>query len=78
MIFTIANWIAPSVVALLGPKATMLVGVVPYAVLIAQLFIFNTILLYVTSAMLGLGAALLWTAQVFFYDLMIDIYMIGN
>ena len=66
-VYTMANWISPSVVALLGPRVTMLVGALAYAGFIAQLLILNTVLLYVMSAVLGVGAAILWTAQVFIF-----------
>ena len=42
----------------------MIVGAVAYGIFIAQLLILNDILLYVTSALLGVGAAIIWTAQV--------------
>ena len=64
MVFTLANWIAPSVLALLGPRITMIVGALTYAAFIAQLLILNAVLLYVMSAVLGVGAAIIWTAQV--------------
>jgi len=63
MVFTMANWIAPSVLAILGPRLTMIVGALTYAAFIAQLLILNAILLYVMSAVLGIGAAIIWTAQ---------------
>ncbi len=42
----------------------MIVGAVAYGLFIAQLLILNDILLYVSSALLGVGAAIIWTAQV--------------
>ena len=64
MVFTFANWFAPSIVAWLGPRVTMIVGAIAYAGFIAQLLILNVYLLYTMSAILGIGAALIWTAQV--------------
>ena len=46
------------------PRVTMIVGAVAYGLFIAQLLILNDILLYVSSALLGVGAAIIWTAQV--------------
>jgi hypothetical protein len=42
----------------------MMVGGSVYALFIAQLLILNDILLYSASALLGVGAALIWTGQV--------------
>ncbi len=42
----------------------MMVGALAYALFIAQLLILNNILLYSASALLGVGAALIWTGQV--------------
>jgi len=72
MVFTLANWIAPSVLALLGPRITMIVGALTYAAFIAQLLILNAVLLYVMSAVLGVGAAIIWTAQGNFLSLNTD------
>jgi hypothetical protein len=45
-------------------RITMMVGALAYALFIAQLLILNNILLYSASALLGVGAALIWTGQV--------------
>jgi len=58
-----ANWLAPSIVALLGVKRSLISGAVPYAVFVVS-FIYPTAwVLYVMSALVGVGAAVLWTAQ---------------
>ena len=57
------NWLAPAVVSLLNPKMTMLLGSLLYSVYIGQFAILNDYLLYISSAALGFGAAILWTAQ---------------
>jgi hypothetical protein len=62
--FTAFSWIAPSVMVVLGLKITMFVGAVIYALFVATFFQLNNGLLYSASALLGLGAALIWTAQV--------------
>ena len=68
-VFTVANWIAPSAVAMIGPRATMIIGALAYVGFIAQLLILNEWLLYLMSALLGIGAALIWTAQVLEFNL---------
>jgi hypothetical protein len=42
----------------------MMIGGTTYALFIAQLLILNDIVLYAASALLGVGAALIWTGQV--------------
>ncbi|XP_059609661.1 UNC93-like protein MFSD11 isoform X2 [Phlebotomus argentipes] len=61
--FAICNWIAPSVVTLIGPRSTMLIGSLTYCAFTASFLIPRTWLLYVSSALLGLGAALMWNGQ---------------
>ncbi len=57
-------WFAPSAMVVLGNKLTMLSGAVTYAMFIASFFYLQNWLLYTASAVLGIGAALLWSAQV--------------
>jgi hypothetical protein len=45
-------------------RITMMVGALTYALFIAQLMVLNNIFLYTASALLGVGAALIWTGQV--------------
>jgi len=61
--FSLSNWFAPSVVALLGPKLTMVAGGAIYSLFIAQIAYPNNYLLYIGSLLLGVGAAIIWTAQ---------------
>ena len=42
----------------------MFLGAVSYPVLVASFFYLNDYLYYSASALLGLGAAILWSAQV--------------
>jgi len=47
------------------PYFFQIIGGVTYALFIAQLIYPNNILLYGASAIIGVGAAIIWTAQVF-------------
>lgn len=62
-VFSFANWLAPSAVALIGQRFTLVGGGICYALFIAQLMYPNNILLYGASALIGFGAAMIWTAQ---------------
>ncbi|CAG0922705.1 unnamed protein product [Notodromas monacha] len=61
--FSVANWIAPSVISVVSPKWTMVIGASPYVVFIGSFLRPTTWLVYLMSALLGIGAALLWTGQ---------------
>ncbi len=60
----VCNWFAPSIMTVIGLKFTMIFGAVWYATYIASFFYLHAALLYSASALLGFGAALIWTAQV--------------
>merc|ERR1719319_1174058 len=62
-VFSVASWLAPSVVAWKGPRVAMVGAGVLYAQYIAQLLYPNTYLLYLSAALIGLGAPVIWTAQ---------------
>ncbi|CAH1961919.1 unnamed protein product [Acanthoscelides obtectus] len=61
--FSVFNWSAPSVIAVIGPKFSMFIGGTTYMVFILSFLIPKTWLLYLVSAIIGIGAALLWTGQ---------------
>lgn len=63
-VFAVCNWIAPSVMALVGMKITMILGAAGYALFVASFFLLKEEILYTASAVIGVGAALIWTAQV--------------
>lgn len=63
IVSAIFNWLAPSAMALMGLKITMIVGAATYVVFVAGFFIMDEIMLYSASALLGVGAAFIWTAQ---------------
>ncbi|XP_035694723.1 UNC93-like protein MFSD11 isoform X2 [Branchiostoma floridae] len=62
-VFALANWGAPSVVSVFGPRCSMVIGAVMYCLFIA-VFIYPMVwALYLGSVLIGLGAAVIWTAQ---------------
>ncbi|ROT84817.1 putative UNC93-like protein MFSD11 [Penaeus vannamei] len=62
-VFATFNWLAPSCLSFLGPKLTMIVGGVTYVIFIASFLWPQTWLLYLSSVLIGVGAALIWTGQ---------------
>jgi len=62
-VFGLANWISPSVIAVIGPKFTMAIGGVLYLLFIAGFYLEANWSLYLTSVFVGLGAALIWTGN---------------
>uniref|UniRef100_A0A914YQ69 UNC93-like protein MFSD11 n=1 Tax=Panagrolaimus superbus TaxID=310955 RepID=A0A914YQ69_9BILA len=62
-VFTLANFIAAPIVGILGPKWAMVFGATCYAIFQAGFLFLNEYFLYASSAVIGLGAAVIWTAQ---------------
>ncbi|KZS04435.1 Protein unc-93 A [Daphnia magna] len=62
-VLSISNWISPSIISVIGPKWSMLVGGFFYSLYIASFFLQQSWALYTCSALLGFGAALIWTGQ---------------
>ncbi|XP_065089068.1 UNC93-like protein MFSD11 [Ochlerotatus camptorhynchus] len=60
---SISNWLTPSVLTKIGPKIAMLLGAFTYCFFIITFLWPKTWLLYVASAVLGTGAAFIWTGQ---------------
>ncbi|XP_074597121.1 UNC93-like protein MFSD11 isoform X2 [Brevipalpus obovatus] len=62
-VFSLANWIAPSTVALLGPKVSMILSALTYCFFVANFL--HPVLYGLTSAsiIMGVGAGVIWTAQ---------------
>lgn len=58
-----SNWIAPSIIVLLGNRPTMLVSAALYTLYIASLIYPIVWTILAASVFLGLGAGTLWTAQ---------------
>ncbi|KAJ8317966.1 hypothetical protein KUTeg_003057 [Tegillarca granosa] len=63
VVFSVANWIAPPFVTVVGPKLTMFIGGTMYCLFILQFLKPMTWALYLGSVLVGFGAAILWTAQ---------------
>ncbi|CAK9296816.1 unnamed protein product [Gordionus sp. m RMFG-2023] len=70
--FALCNWFAAPVVTFLGPKISLILGASTYCIFIGSFLNPRLWSLYVTSALLGLGAAILWTAQGNFLTIISD------
>ncbi|PIC15626.1 hypothetical protein B9Z55_022532 [Caenorhabditis nigoni] len=62
-VFTVANFVAAPIVDILTPKWAMVVGSLCYAIFQAGFLFLNEWYLYASSALLGLGASIIWTGQ---------------
>lgn len=62
-VFSFSNLLAPTIVTVIGPKFAMFVSGLLYSGYIAVFIAPVTWAFYFTSALIGVGAALLWTAQ---------------
>lgn len=62
-VFAISNWLAPVLITLTGPRIVMLIGAVTYMLFIMSFLLPRTWLLYFASAVVGFGAAVIWTGQ---------------
>ncbi|XP_012538771.1 UNC93-like protein MFSD11 [Monomorium pharaonis] len=62
-VFAICNWLAPSYISLTGPRVAILTGACGYVLFIASFLYPHEALLYVMSAVVGMGAALIWTGH---------------
>jgi hypothetical protein len=68
--------IAPCLIARLGEKYAMLVGATCYCVYMASLVHIVPGVVYVTSCVIGFGAALLWIAQGMISDWIFGVFML--
>ncbi|KAJ0001231.1 hypothetical protein NQD34_006251 [Periophthalmus magnuspinnatus] len=62
-IFSFSNLLAPTVVAVIGAKHSMFLSGLLYSGYIAVFILPFTWSFYLTSVLIGIGAAMLWTAQ---------------
>uniref|UniRef100_A0A9J8A098 UNC93-like protein MFSD11 n=1 Tax=Cyprinus carpio carpio TaxID=630221 RepID=A0A9J8A098_CYPCA len=62
-VFSFCNVLAPTIVAIIGPQFAMFLSGVLYSGYIAVFIIPSTWSFYFTSVIIGIGAAMLWTAQ---------------
>ncbi|KAE9549639.1 hypothetical protein FO519_007146 [Halicephalobus sp. NKZ332] len=62
-VFTFANFIAAPIVGLLGARWAMVAGAITYGIFQAGFLFLNEPFLYISSALIGVGAAIIWTAQ---------------
>ncbi|KAL1517341.1 hypothetical protein ABEB36_001116 [Hypothenemus hampei] len=63
VVLAIFNWTSPSVISVIGPKFSMLIGGITYVLFIISFAVPRVWLLYSASVVLGIGAALIWTGQ---------------
>ncbi|KAL8565105.1 hypothetical protein ACOMHN_005308 [Nucella lapillus] len=77
-VFSVSNWAAPSVVSFAGPKISMIFGSVLYFVFVLSFLKPMVWSLYTGSALVGVGAAILWTAQGNFLTINSDSGTIGR
>ncbi|VDM74469.1 unnamed protein product [Strongylus vulgaris] len=62
-VFTVCNLIAPPIISVLGAKWAQVLGAACYTSFMIMFLFVNSWLLYVFSAVLGFGAAVIWTAN---------------
>ncbi|GAM17354.1 hypothetical protein SAMD00019534_005290, partial [Acytostelium subglobosum LB1] len=60
---SVSNFVSPLIVLKLGEKLSLILGTVTYVTYIAANIYTNAGILYPASALLGFGAAVLWTAE---------------
>ncbi|XP_010872920.1 UNC93-like protein MFSD11 [Esox lucius] len=65
-IFSFANVLAPAVVTIIGPQFSMFLSGILYSGYIAVFINPSTWSFYLSSVLIGIGAAMLWTAQGYF------------
>lgn len=62
-VFAFSNWLAPSVVSVIGSKYSMMIGASLYVLYVATFIKPLTWTLYLGSVLIGIGGAVLWTGQ---------------
>ncbi|XP_047365226.1 UNC93-like protein MFSD11 [Vespa velutina] len=62
-VFATCNWLAPSYILLTGPRIAIVTGCCCYVLFIASFLWPHPAFLYTASAILGVGAAFIWTGH---------------
>jgi len=62
-IFAMANFFSPSIVKICGHKASMFVSALSYLLYIVMYLFPSPAFMYTASVIIGIGAAVIWTAQ---------------
>ncbi|KAI9584928.1 hypothetical protein GQX74_006823 [Glossina fuscipes] len=63
VVFAFANWLAPSVLAVTGPRISIISASLFFSLFTFIFFFTSTWLLYTVGVLLGIAAAVVWTAQ---------------
>uniref|UniRef100_A0A183BPW8 UNC93-like protein MFSD11 n=1 Tax=Globodera pallida TaxID=36090 RepID=A0A183BPW8_GLOPA len=61
--FTVLNFVAPPIIKCLGTRTSLVLAGCTYVFFLTGFLFINPFFLYFSSALLGLGAAVIWTAQ---------------
>ena len=69
VLFAFNSWLSPSFVVVFGPRISMLVAALLYVFYVSQYLYLNTYSVYVATALVGLAAPVIWTAQVGIFQL---------
>lgn len=64
VVFSLSSWLAPLLVVRLGARSSMLLATLAYVFHISQYLYLNTVSVYIASVVIGMGAAILFSAQV--------------
>ena len=64
VVFSLSSWLAPLLVVRLGGRSSMLLATLAYVFHISQYLYLNTVSVYIASVVIGIGAAILFSAQV--------------
>lgn len=61
--FSLTNFIAPTIVSIVGVRTTLVLGTCFYTIFIFSFLYPNSMFLYASSALIGFGAANVWVAN---------------
>ncbi|XP_050544006.1 UNC93-like protein MFSD11 isoform X2 [Daktulosphaira vitifoliae] len=63
VVFALSSWVSPSIVSCVGSRKSMFIGSCCYTLFLISFLLPSTELLYLMSALIGLGASIIWTGQ---------------